>query len=120
MRDGSTRRAEASELLERITGGLRGEDEQLLALAAALEREVELPADAYVIGEPVEVIEIRYGGSPRTGLRATCRRGEEQHVVGLAPRLLGKPGEACSLGARFRGGDAGWPRCRQSTRDGGA
>ena len=35
---------------------------------------VALPADAFVIGEPVEVVEVDYDGNARRGLTARCRR----------------------------------------------
>ena len=61
------------------------EDEQLRALRQAFEDDVALPCDAFVIGEPVEVVEINYDGNTRRGLTARCRRQDGgEHVVAAA------------------------------------
>ena len=70
------------ELLDRILTDAYGEDEQLWALRQTFEDNVELPADAFVVGEPVEVVEVDYDGTPRRGLTARCRRSDGgEHVV---------------------------------------
>jgi hypothetical protein len=51
------------------------------------------PADAFVVGEPVQVTDVDYEGNPRLGLRATCRRRDERHVVGFADVVFA-PGSA--------------------------
>ncbi len=44
-----------------------------------------LPADAQLIGEPISVRLIDYGGNERRGLTATCRRVDgSEHVVSAA------------------------------------
>jgi hypothetical protein len=53
-----------------------GDEEQLGALHQAFEEYVPMPADAFVIGEPIEVFEIAYDGNARRGLTARCRRPE--------------------------------------------
>ena len=69
-------------LIEEITVDAYGEDEQLSAFCQVIEDEVPLPADAFVIGEPVSVIEIDYDGNERRGLTARCRREDgSEHVV---------------------------------------
>ena len=103
MPDGSSmtkrpkRDDDATRLLERIVLDSEGDDEQLRALAETIAGEVELPADAYVVGEPVQVTAIDYEGSTRAGLLATCRRRDEFHVVGFGDVVF-SPG---SDGARF-------------------
>lgn len=73
------------ELLEEILTDAYGEDEQLWALRQAFEDDVSLPADAFVVGEPVSVIEIDYDGNTRRGLIARCRRGDgTEHEVSAA------------------------------------
>ncbi len=56
------------DLIERITVDAYGDDEQLGAFQQAFEDDVTLPADGFVIGEPVSVIDIDYDGNERRGL----------------------------------------------------
>lgn len=42
--------------------------------AKLFEDDVSLPCDAFVIGEPVEVVEINYDGNTRRGLTARRHR----------------------------------------------
>ena len=73
------------ELIEEILVDADGDDEQLGAFAEAFADHLPLPADAFVIGEPVSVIEIDYDGNPLRGLTTRCRReGTGEHVVGLS------------------------------------
>jgi hypothetical protein len=65
-------------VLTQITVDAEGDDEQLWALAETIASEVSLPADAFVVGEPVQLTAIDYEGNPRVGLLATCRRRDEQ------------------------------------------
>ena len=67
--------AALDELIEKITTDAYGDDEQLWAFRQVIEDDVTLPADGFVIGEPVLVVEINYGGNTRRGLTAECRRG---------------------------------------------
>jgi len=47
--------------------------------------EVELPADAFVLGEPVALLEVDYDGNERRGLTARCRREDgSEHLVSFA------------------------------------
>ena len=70
------------ELIEEITTDAYGDDEQLWAFRQVIEDNVALPADGFVIGEPVSVIEIDYVGNSRRGLTAKCRREDGSlHVV---------------------------------------
>ena len=69
-------------LLDEILTDAYGDDEQLWALRQAFEDAVPLPADAFVIGQPVSVVEIDYDGNTRRGLTARCRRQDgSQHLV---------------------------------------
>jgi hypothetical protein len=92
---------DAARLLTRITVDAEGEDEQLWALAETIASEVSLPADAFVVGEPVQVTAIDYEGNPRVGLLATCRRRDEQHVVAFADVVF-SPGDGACLSAAYR------------------
>jgi hypothetical protein len=70
--------------VDAVIAGATDDDGQLRAFAAAIARAVALPADAFVIGEPVEVVAIDYQGHPRAGLTARCRRDGTEHGVSLA------------------------------------
>ena len=71
-------------LLEEILTDAYGDDEQLWAFRQAFEGNIALPADAFVIGEPVSVIEVDYDGNERRGLTATCQREDgSEHVVAV-------------------------------------
>ena len=70
------------EMIAEITVDAYGDDEQLWAFWQACEDNVELPADGFVIGEPVSIIEVDYDGNERRGLTARCRREDgSEHVV---------------------------------------
>ena len=94
-REAGDRAADLEELIAEITVDAHGDDEQLWAFLAALEEGLELPCDAFVIGEPVSVIALDYDGNPRRGLVARCRREDgSEHLVAaseivLAPRSGG-------------------------------
>ena len=74
--------AALDELIKEITVDAYGNDEKLWAFRQAFEDNVTLPADGFVIGEPVSIVEIDYDGNERRGLTATCRREDDsEHVV---------------------------------------
>ena len=69
-------------LIEEIIVDAYGEGEQLWAFRQAFEDDVALPADGFVIGEPVSVVTMDYDGNERRGLTATCRREDgAEHVI---------------------------------------
>jgi len=76
------------ELLDKITVDARGHAEELWALRQGFEDAVTLPADAFVIGEPVSVIRIDYDGNERRGLTARCRRVDGSEHVVAAPDVV--------------------------------
>jgi len=94
-RDGHGDTAALDRLVDEITAGARGDDEKLRAFRRVLEEHVAVPADAFVVGEPVSLIRFSYDGNTRRGLTATCRRPDGgEHVtsagdVGLAPHAAG-------------------------------
>ncbi|MBE0618265.1 MAG: cytoplasmic protein [Proteobacteria bacterium] len=95
-----TRRSapELQQLVEEITVDAYGADEQLWAFRQVLEDELALPADAFVIGAPVSVLEIDYDGNERRGLTARCRREDgSEHVVAASDVVFPPP----SSGARY-------------------
>jgi len=74
------------------------DDEQLRAIHRALQEGADLPCDAFVIGEPVSVIGFDYGGNPRRGLVARCRREDgSEHLITASDVVLAQR----SSGARF-------------------
>lgn len=86
------------DLIEEITLDAYGEDEQLSAFCQVIEDEVLLPADGFVIGEPVSVIKIDYDGNERRGLTAKCRREDgSEHIVAASEVVFPKE----STGARY-------------------
>lgn len=86
------------ELIEEITIDAYGDDEQLWAFRQAFEDALSLPADGFVIGEPVAVVEIDYDGNDRRGLTAKCRRADSsEHLVGTADVVFPEK----SSGARY-------------------
>ncbi|MFH1314753.1 MAG: tetratricopeptide repeat protein, partial [Candidatus Eisenbacteria bacterium] len=81
------------DMIEEITVDAYGDDEKLWAFLQAFGDNVELPADGFVIGEPVSVIDVDYDGNERRGLTARCRREDgSEHVVAVSevvfPRAL--------------------------------
>ncbi|GAB6058279.1 hypothetical protein [Desulfonatronum parangueonense] len=74
-------------LIEEITVDAYGDDEQLWAFQQAFENEMALPADGFVIGEPVSVIAIDYDGNERRGLTARCRREDGSEYVVAIPEV---------------------------------
>jgi len=79
------------ELIEEITVDAYGEDEQLWAFRQVIEDEVPLPADGFVIGEPVSVVEFDYDSNERRGLTARCRREDGlEHVVAASEVMFPK------------------------------
>ena len=77
--------ATLDELIEEITVDAYGDDEKLWAFRQAFEDNVALPADSFVIAEPVSVVEIDYDGDQRHGLTAKCHRNDgSEHVVAVA------------------------------------
>ena len=74
--------AALDKLINEITVDAYGDDEELWAFRQAFEDDVTLPADGFVIGEPVSVVEIDYDGNERRGLTAKCRREDgSEHVI---------------------------------------
>lgn len=94
---GSALQRPSSARLADIVAGAQTDDQQLRALEAAAQREVALPADAFVIGEPVTATAITYSGHPRAGLSLRAVRGDRSVSVALSDVAF-PPGSA---GARF-------------------
>ncbi len=80
-----------------------GEDEQLWAFLQAFEDSVSLPADAFVVGEPVAITKIDYDGNVRRGLTASCREETgTKHVMALSDVVFSEDTEAARHVAAYR------------------
>ena len=90
--------AALNELIEEITVDAYGDDEKLWAFRQAFEDNVALPADGFVVAEPVSVVEIDYDGDQRHGLTARCRRDDGSEYVIAAFDVVFPDG---SDGARY-------------------
>jgi hypothetical protein len=72
-------------VIESIIVDAANDREKLSAFRQALEDHIKVPCDAFVIGEPVSVIEFDYDGNVRRGLTARCRRQDgAEYVVAAA------------------------------------
>ncbi|HSR99699.1 MAG TPA: hypothetical protein VLM79_21750 [Kofleriaceae bacterium] len=86
----------------RVAAGAPTDDEQFAAFEISAAAELALPTDGHVVGEPVNVMRIRYPGRPRIGLLATCHRGEHTYDVSLADLVFPHASAAAKLVARYR------------------
>ncbi len=69
-------------LIAEITVDAYDDNEKLWSFRQVFEDELELPADAFVIGLPVTLVEFLYDGNEHVGLRARCRReGGKEYLV---------------------------------------
>ena len=90
-------------LIEEITTDAYGDDEQIWAFHCAFEDAIELPCDAFVIGEPVSVIGFDYDGNQRRGLVARCRREDgSEHTVSASEVALAEQSKGGHLIAAYR------------------
>jgi hypothetical protein len=87
---------ELDRLIEEIIVDAYGDDEQLWAFRQAFEDHVALPAEAFVVGEPVTVLTIDYDGNERRGLTARCQREEGSEQVIAACDLIFPEGSAAA------------------------
>ena len=102
-RSGGMTAEDLDRLIEEIITDAYGDDEQLWAFYSALEGGIELPCDAFVIGEPVSVVEFDYGGNQRRGLVARCRRGDgSEHRVSAFDVVLAEQSNGGPLIAAYR------------------
>ncbi len=95
--------AALDELIEEILVDAYGDDEQLWAFRQALEDDMTLPADGFVIGEPVLVIAVDYDGNEKRGLTALCRRESgTEHVIALSDVVFPRASEEARYIAAYR------------------
>ena len=97
--------SELDGLIDEIIVAAYGDDEQLRAFRQAFEDHVEMPAEAFVVGEPVTVMRIDYDGNERRGLTARCRReGGSEQVIAACDLIFAEG----SVGARYMAAYRRW------------
>jgi hypothetical protein len=91
------------ELIEEITVDADGDSAKLWAFWQAFKDHVILPADGFVIGEPVSVVAIDYDDNERRGLTAKCRREDGlEHVVAAADVVFSEGSSGARHVAAYR------------------
>jgi hypothetical protein len=97
-RNGGKALGDLDPLIDEILTDAHRDDEQLWAFRQALEDNVGVPCDAFVIGEPVSVTALDYDGNARRGLTARCRRADgSEHIVAAADVVMPRQ----SVGGRY-------------------
>lgn len=95
--------ADLDQLVAEITTDAYGDDEQLWAFLQAIQDGIELPSDAFVIGEPVSLVAFDYDGNQRRGLVARCRREDgSEHVVAASELVLAPKASGVQFLAAYR------------------
>lgn len=89
-------------LAHEVTGGARDGPGRFRSFLTALEAVLRFPADAHVIGEPVEILGLDYSGHSRQGLMARCRRDGREYVVSVSDITLPSTSPAAKLVAAYR------------------
>src|SRR5271157_3504282 len=103
MAGGRKSEEELNDLVDEITVDAYNDDEQLWAFRQVIEDEVDLPVDAFVLGEPVAVIEIDYDGNERRGLTARCRREDGvEHTIGASDLVFPEGSKGADYMAAYR------------------
>jgi hypothetical protein len=95
-------RGDLSKTLADLLHGAKTDHQQLEALAGAARDAIDVPVDAFVVGEPVHVTAIEYDCNPRRGLSATVRREGERFDVNLADVVFNPGSEAAQFAAVYR------------------
>jgi len=94
---------ELERLIEEIVVDTYDDDEQLWAFRQAFEDSVILPAEAFLVGEPVTVMEIDYDGNERRGLTARCRgEGGSEQVIAACDLFFAEGSTAARYLAAYR------------------
>jgi len=90
-------------LIDEIIVDAYGDDEPLWAFRQAFEDQVAMPAEAFVLGEPVTVMRIDYDGNERRGLTARCRReGGSEQVIAASDLIFPESSVAARYMAAYR------------------
>jgi hypothetical protein len=95
--------ADLGRVIEAIITDAYGDDEQLWAFHAALEDGIDLPCDAFVIGEPVALVGFDYDGNLRRGLVVRCRREDgSEYRISATEIVLAEQSKGGHLIAAYR------------------
>ena len=78
-------------LIDEITVDAGNDAERYWAFRQVLEDNVAVPADVFVIGEPVTLVEFDYDGNERRGLTARCRRESGAEYIVAAVEVVLPP-----------------------------
>jgi hypothetical protein len=91
-------------LIEEVIVDAHGDAEQLQAFQQVLDDRLDLPTDAYVIGEPVLLLAIDFDGNTRRGLTARCVREDDgsEHTVAACDVRVPEGASAAPLLAAYR------------------
>jgi hypothetical protein len=89
-------------LADEVTAGGRDEPSRFRSFLAAFVDALRLPADAHIVGEPVEILGLDYGGHSRQGLTARCVREGREYVVAVTDIELAPASPAGRLLAAYR------------------
>jgi len=94
---------ELDRLIDEIIVDAYGDDEQLWAFRQAFKDNVAMPAEAFVVGEPVTVMRIDYDGNERRRLTARCcgKTGSEQ-VIAASDLIFPESSVAARYVAAYR------------------
>ena len=103
MAGGKKSKEELNDLVDEITVDAYNDDEQLWAFRQVIEDEVTMPTDAFVLGEPVTLIEIDYDGNERRGLTGKLRRGDASvHIVSASDLVFPEGSKGADYMAAYR------------------
>jgi hypothetical protein len=92
-----------SALLAEMLVDAHDDDEQLWAMQDAISEALDLPVDAFVMGEPVSLAEVDYDGNERRGLVARVKRlDESQHELSLADVRVANTAKGASFLGAYR------------------
>ncbi len=100
------------DLIETLTIDCYGDDEELGAFLQAFEDELDLPAEASVVGVAVRVVAVEHGGDVRRGLVAHCRREGGDYELALANLSLPSGSPVSMLHTAYRR----WLGCEATAR----
>ena len=89
------------ELIDELTAEAGSDDEQIWNFQQELQKQICLPCEGFVIGEPVTVIAFNYDGNQRRAVTARCRRsdGREYEVAACEVVIPASPPGADYLAA---------------------
>ncbi len=105
----TSKRKSEDEILDRVDALIQeilvdayGEDEQFWGFLQAFEDNVTLPANAFVIGEPVTVTGFYYDGNERRGLTTECNKGSKRYEVALSELVFPSGSEGAEYVEAYR------------------